>query len=353
MLRAAISPWTGRGLHGGRSRDDRRRHHHRATGSAPSSSAPSAPGPPARRGRTVWRDRVLVEHADARDGVRMALGAERGDVLRLVMRQGGRLALVGIGAGVVLAALVGRVLGSYLLRRERARPHRLRGGGGDPAGRRGSRRFVPALSAARLDRCAHCDGIDPAAATGRAISARPGPGRSAAPPRWPLAMARTVSPAARAASAVVGPMTAAGTPRRPRPRSGERLHRRRRREDGDVHPAPQRLGQRLPSVRRDGAIGHDASTTAPPRASPRETVSAARPRRAGGRAGRSPRGVEGRDQAGGTEIPAGSTDTRAPGQAACTASVVAGPTEARLSPVGRPTRGRPCAWRPPPRRSRS
>jgi putative ABC transport system permease protein len=47
-------------------------------------------------------------------GVRMALGAEPGDVLGLVMRQGGRLALVGIGAGAVLAAVVGQVLGSLL-----------------------------------------------------------------------------------------------------------------------------------------------------------------------------------------------------------------------------------------------
>jgi putative ABC transport system permease protein len=44
----------------------------------------------------------------------MALGARPGDMLRLVLRQGGRLALVGIGAGVLLAALVGRVLGSML-----------------------------------------------------------------------------------------------------------------------------------------------------------------------------------------------------------------------------------------------
>jgi predicted permease len=47
-------------------------------------------------------------------GVRMALGARPGDVLRLVFGQGGRLALVGMGAGAVLAALVGRVLGSLL-----------------------------------------------------------------------------------------------------------------------------------------------------------------------------------------------------------------------------------------------
>lgn len=47
-------------------------------------------------------------------GVRMALGARPGDVLELVLRQGGRLALVGIGAGVLLAPLVGHVLGSLL-----------------------------------------------------------------------------------------------------------------------------------------------------------------------------------------------------------------------------------------------
>ncbi len=47
-------------------------------------------------------------------GVRMALGARPGDVVRLVLRQGGRLAVVGIGAGALLAALVGRVLGSML-----------------------------------------------------------------------------------------------------------------------------------------------------------------------------------------------------------------------------------------------
>jgi predicted permease len=47
-------------------------------------------------------------------GVRMALGARPGDLLALVMRQGGRLALVGLAAGAVLAALAGRVLGALL-----------------------------------------------------------------------------------------------------------------------------------------------------------------------------------------------------------------------------------------------
>src|SRR5262249_21340793 len=47
-------------------------------------------------------------------GVRMALGARRTEILRLVMGQGARLALVGVGAGIVLAALVGRVFTALL-----------------------------------------------------------------------------------------------------------------------------------------------------------------------------------------------------------------------------------------------
>ncbi len=47
-------------------------------------------------------------------GIRMALGAERGQVLRLVIQQGGRLALVGVVVGLVASAGVGRVLESLL-----------------------------------------------------------------------------------------------------------------------------------------------------------------------------------------------------------------------------------------------
>lgn len=47
-------------------------------------------------------------------GVRMALGAQLRDVLRLVVGQGGRLALVGVALGLLLAALVTPVLESWL-----------------------------------------------------------------------------------------------------------------------------------------------------------------------------------------------------------------------------------------------
>jgi putative ABC transport system permease protein len=47
-------------------------------------------------------------------GIRMALGADRADVLRLVLRAGMRLVAVGIGAGLVASAIVGRILASQL-----------------------------------------------------------------------------------------------------------------------------------------------------------------------------------------------------------------------------------------------
>ncbi len=47
-------------------------------------------------------------------GIRMALGAQRQDVLRLVMAAAARLALMGLGIGLVVAFALTRVVSSLL-----------------------------------------------------------------------------------------------------------------------------------------------------------------------------------------------------------------------------------------------
>jgi predicted permease len=48
-------------------------------------------------------------------GIRLAVGARSGELVRLVILQGGRLVALGLGIGLVLALLSNRVLGSFLV----------------------------------------------------------------------------------------------------------------------------------------------------------------------------------------------------------------------------------------------
>jgi ABC-type antimicrobial peptide transport system permease subunit len=49
-------------------------------------------------------------------GIRMALGATSGDLKRLVMREGARTTIIGVGIGLVLAAGIGKLLSGLLYR---------------------------------------------------------------------------------------------------------------------------------------------------------------------------------------------------------------------------------------------
>ena len=83
--------------------------------SAPGAEPPEAP----RCGGCAWRATYgVVSYAvTARKrelSVRLALGATRGSVLRLVLGQGARLVLAGIAVGLVLAFFAVRILATLL-----------------------------------------------------------------------------------------------------------------------------------------------------------------------------------------------------------------------------------------------
>jgi predicted permease len=84
-------------------------------------------------------------------GVRIALGARPVDVLRLMLLQGGRLALVGVALGSVAAALAGRVLESLLYGVSALDPIAYALAAGVLLSVAAAANLVPALKAARID----------------------------------------------------------------------------------------------------------------------------------------------------------------------------------------------------------
>jgi putative ABC transport system permease protein len=81
----------------------------------------------------------------------MALGAKRGQVLGLVMRQGGRLAALGIALGVVASAGVARLLTSLLYGVSGVDPIAYAAAVAILLLVAGLANMVPALTAARVD----------------------------------------------------------------------------------------------------------------------------------------------------------------------------------------------------------
>jgi putative ABC transport system permease protein len=84
-------------------------------------------------------------------GIRIALGAERGMVLRLILGQGGRLALVGIVIGALASAGVGVILQSLLYGVSSFDPIAYGAAAAVLLLVTGAANLLPALAAARVD----------------------------------------------------------------------------------------------------------------------------------------------------------------------------------------------------------
>jgi ABC-type antimicrobial peptide transport system permease subunit len=84
-------------------------------------------------------------------GIRMALGANSSDALRLVLREGLMLTAAGAGAGIVLSLLVGRLLAGLLYQVSGADPIVLLGAPAILSAVSLLACYVPARRAARVD----------------------------------------------------------------------------------------------------------------------------------------------------------------------------------------------------------
>jgi putative ABC transport system permease protein len=84
-------------------------------------------------------------------GIRMAIGADRGSILRLVLRQGVIMAAVGVGIGLGLAVGFGRLLRTMLFEISPADPWTLGLAGGLVVAVTVAASFVPAFRASRVD----------------------------------------------------------------------------------------------------------------------------------------------------------------------------------------------------------
>jgi len=84
-------------------------------------------------------------------GIRAALGASRGDLLSLVVRQGMTLAVVGIGIGLTGAALASRAIATLLFGVSRLDPATYLAGIGLLLAVSGIACWAPAWRAARVD----------------------------------------------------------------------------------------------------------------------------------------------------------------------------------------------------------
>jgi ABC-type antimicrobial peptide transport system permease subunit len=84
-------------------------------------------------------------------GVRMALGASRWDVLRLVLRQGMALVAIGVSLGLAISLLIGRAFSSMLFGLSPADPLSLLGASAVLLLVAALACYLPALAASRMD----------------------------------------------------------------------------------------------------------------------------------------------------------------------------------------------------------